>query len=404
MSRRPSLQRSVRVENLSPHTTVHDVNELFTAHVGRVIDAQEHVIASTLHRWIEVTLEDGEMANKSLTLSGYVLQGMLIQVSLLFDPDLLVDTAQKTPADVLVDETRRNLYILGLPHDFTLDEFKALFQPYGTIEHAVILAVLDNFSRRRGFVVFASHTQARAAMRAIHKMTVKGHQLNVSWAVVQRSSGFLDGADRAFESFGDNQAGSKQLKKPYRGHLPSSNLVSPTAPKPSLDGKASDAPDGDENLRVTDLDLAGENLGAAFASTLLVSNLCPWLFQTQIDVHALFAPYGIVKRIVFIPPVSNGSSSCASPHAVVVEYGDLQSAISALHQLNNTAFGTCTVRASFLKDAMQRVMALHGTAAGHLQAKANLQQDAKPFPQALTSMPSMQDFRDRTQVARVDAH
>lgn len=53
------------------------------------------------------------------------------------------------------------------------DEFKALFLPYGEIEHAVILAVLDNFSRRRGFVVFSSHTQARTAMRAVHKTTVK---------------------------------------------------------------------------------------------------------------------------------------------------------------------------------------------------------------------------------------
>lgn len=53
------------------------------------------------------------------------------------------------------------------------DDFKALFQPFGIIEHAVILAVLDNFSRRRGFVVFSTHQQARSAMRAIHKTTVK---------------------------------------------------------------------------------------------------------------------------------------------------------------------------------------------------------------------------------------
>ena len=60
-------------------------------------------------------------------------------------------------------------------HCLTLpsDEFKSLFQPFGNIEHAVILAVLDNFSRRRGFVVFSSHAQARTAMRATHKMTVK---------------------------------------------------------------------------------------------------------------------------------------------------------------------------------------------------------------------------------------
>lgn len=53
------------------------------------------------------------------------------------------------------------------------DEFKLLFSTYGQIEHAVILAVLDNFSRRRGFVVFSTNAQARVAMRAVHKATIK---------------------------------------------------------------------------------------------------------------------------------------------------------------------------------------------------------------------------------------
>ena len=61
------------------------------------------------------------------------------------------------------------------------DEFKSLFQPFGSIEHAVILAVLDNFSRRRGFVVFSAHSQARAAMRATHKTTVKSVLYLSSW-------------------------------------------------------------------------------------------------------------------------------------------------------------------------------------------------------------------------------
>ncbi|KAG8864388.1 hypothetical protein FRC20_010266 [Serendipita sp. 405] len=404
MSRRPSLQRSVRVENLSPHTTVQDIKDLFTTRIGRVVDAQEHVIASTLQRWIEITLEEEEAASKALTLSGHPFRGMPIHVGLLFDPDLLVDASQKSPADALVDETRRNLYVLGLPHDFTLDEFKGLFQPYGTIEHAVILAVLDNFSRRRGFVVFASHAQARTAMRATHKTTIKGHQLNVSWAVVQRSSGFLDGADRAFESFGDNQGGTKQPKRPYRGHSPSGSISLSNTPKPNPDERTSDLPGPTTNSNGGTFDLTNGNFDAAFASTLLVSNLCPWLFQTQIDVHALFAPYGFVKRIIFVPPVSNVSSPRAAPHAVVVEYGDLQSALSALRQLSNTTFGTCTVRASLLKDAMQRVTTLQETTGANIQAKTNRSQDARALLQPLSGISMTQDLCDRVQVPHIDAH
>ena len=53
------------------------------------------------------------------------------------------------------------------------EEFKALFSRYGKVEHSVILAVLDNYSRRRGFVVFSTHAEAKNAMRAVHKLTIK---------------------------------------------------------------------------------------------------------------------------------------------------------------------------------------------------------------------------------------
>ncbi|CCA72584.1 hypothetical protein PIIN_06521 [Serendipita indica DSM 11827] len=331
-------QRSVRVENISPRSSV--------------INTREHVIVSMLQRWFEVTLDSEASATKALSLSGHVLQGMPIQVGLLFDPDLLVNVSQKSQSDIAADETRRNLYVLGLPHDFSLDEFKALFRPYGTIEHAVILAVLDNFSRRRGFVVFATHAQARAAMRATHKIGVKGHQLNVSWAVVQRSSGFLDGADRVGEALGDNSASARK---------PSKETIAPTndgpAKRPS-NPIASSNTTAHDSKHALSTDFINDNLGTTFASTLLVSNLCPWLFQTHIDIHALFAPYGFVKRITFIPPLQTVPSPKESPKAVIVEYADLQSALSALYQLSNTAFGTSIVRASLFKDAMQRAIAL----------------------------------------------
>lgn len=45
---------------------------------------------------------------------------LLSQVGLLFDPDLLVDVSHKSQSEIVAEETRRNLYVLGLPHDFSL--------------------------------------------------------------------------------------------------------------------------------------------------------------------------------------------------------------------------------------------------------------------------------------------
>jgi hypothetical protein len=48
-----------------------------------------------------------------------------------------------------------------------LDELRELFGRHGTVQHAVILAVLDAFRRRRGFIVMDSNEQAATATKAI---------------------------------------------------------------------------------------------------------------------------------------------------------------------------------------------------------------------------------------------
>jgi hypothetical protein len=190
----------------------------------------------------------------------------------------------------------------------------------------------------------------------------RGHQLNVSWAVVQRSSGFLDGADR-IDGFSESSVGIKKPVKNLRvTNLSGGATFSPlatTQPQPlqsQIDSKNEPI-----NHPVRPFDFTIDSLGTAFTSTLLVSNLCPWLFQTHIDVHALFAPYGFVKRITIIPPAPTDPRQTHYPHAALVEYDDLQNALSALYQVNGRPFGTCIARASLLRDAMQRAMLLQGS-------------------------------------------
>jgi hypothetical protein len=52
-------------------------------------------------------------------------------------------------------------------------EFTSLFSRFGTVSHAVILATVDNASRRRGFVVMSTHEEAKCAMNALSRTQMK---------------------------------------------------------------------------------------------------------------------------------------------------------------------------------------------------------------------------------------
>jgi len=87
-------------------------------------------------------------------------------------------------------DDRRNLYVLGLPFALTKlvtfcllaglslidskrNEFASAFSQYGTVSHCVILATVDNSSRRRGFVVMSTHDEARRAMACLTRTLIK---------------------------------------------------------------------------------------------------------------------------------------------------------------------------------------------------------------------------------------
>lgn len=52
-------------------------------------------------------------------------------------------------------------------------DFVDIFSRFGTVSHAVILATVDNASRRRGFVVMSSHEEAKAAMDGLSRKEIK---------------------------------------------------------------------------------------------------------------------------------------------------------------------------------------------------------------------------------------
>ena len=48
-----------------------------------------------------------------------------------------------------------------------------IFSRYGRVSHAVILATIDNASRRRGFIVMSTHAEARLAIGSLSRTEIR---------------------------------------------------------------------------------------------------------------------------------------------------------------------------------------------------------------------------------------
>ncbi len=63
------------------------------------------------------------------------------------------------------DNLRNNLYIKHIPYDFTDEELKQLFQPYGNVTSALVSKDDKGIGKGFGFVCFSNNTEADAAYR-----------------------------------------------------------------------------------------------------------------------------------------------------------------------------------------------------------------------------------------------
>ncbi|EIW78622.1 hypothetical protein CONPUDRAFT_167595 [Coniophora puteana RWD-64-598 SS2] len=238
-------------------------------------------------------------------------------------------------------DMRRNLYVLGIPFDLNKSEFSSLFGRYGTVMHAVILATVDNASRRRGFVVMSTHEEARLAMTSLSRMQLKqvvhffatktmtysaltnrGHILDVSWAVVQRSQGFLDGADRAMMLSSSSSSGFPSE--------PETLECSIQPAEPFYDQSHS-------SLKISPLPTA----------MLLVTNLPSIMFSQTSDLQPLLYPFGPIRDVRML----DGSTMGAHPGctAAFVEYVSVASAQEARQCLQGQVYSNIPVNAQFVQ-------------------------------------------------------
>ncbi|KAJ7108715.1 hypothetical protein C8R44DRAFT_295920 [Mycena epipterygia] len=316
---------AVRVENIPQNVNRLEVLALFSTLIGDIRASQDSDEA------MEITFFTADSARKALCMTGYNVAGSALLVSPIIrtvSPAPFQGNQQGRRTDV-----RRNLYVLGVPFGMTNQALAAVFAPHGTVSHCVILATLDGASRRRGFVVMSTHEEARAAMAALGRSSKSGGGMDISWAVVQRSKGFLDGGDRAGVV-----------------HPPASSLGCPSpvlASQPTTESQAL------------------PSLSATPTSTLLLANLPSLLFGSEDDLRGLVCPFGSVKalRIVTLPTPSSATPSSLLPSfpiststpapttAAIVQYVTLTAAQDARRALQGESYVGCTVRVAYLEEA-----------------------------------------------------
>ncbi|KAL1674602.1 hypothetical protein EV122DRAFT_180867, partial [Schizophyllum commune] len=237
-------------------------------------------------------------SRKALCMNGYTVSGTALIVTR--GPSTDGPSMQSKYPDM-----RRNLYVLGLPFALTKSEFTAIFSKYGTVAHCVILATVDNASRRRGFVVMSTHEEAKNAMTNLSRTQIKGHTLDISWAVVQRSQGFLDGGDRAMFMADNPDSRNPSTPGDTEKAAPDADLK-PAEPFKSMDSALK--PLGDSRSRSMNCIVSPLTL----TTTILVTNLPSVLFSQAADLRPLLCPFGIIKNLQVIKAGSALATSTAA--------------------------------------------------------------------------------------------
>ncbi|KAG9221901.1 hypothetical protein CCMSSC00406_0005726 [Pleurotus cornucopiae] len=271
----------------------------------------------------------GNFNRRALCLAGYMLGGNQISVTSL---------QSQSNGERRLDQ-KRNLYVLGLPFDLTKNELAEAFSTCGKVSHCVILATVDNASRRRGFVVMSTHEEAKLAISKLSQTQLKGHTLDISWAVVQRSQGFLDGGDRNVgldASISDGSLGSD-------------------APIPEAPMTAASTLGGLPDAHCLSVALFPTNI-------LLVKNLPTFLFSQISDLKPLFYPFGPIKQLKLLSASGNGplnSSDTLRPStdmlpdsvdtaSAIVEFTSLSNAEDAKLSLHGQIYANLVVAVYFL--------------------------------------------------------
>lgn len=234
-----------------------------------------------------------------------------------------------------------------------------IFSRYGRVLHAVILATIDNASRRRGFIVMSTHAEAHLAIDSLSRTEIKwvylstayqhpptrayrafyrGHIIDVSWAVVQRSQGqlitftyCLRSADMSIVGFLDGGDRSTAL------------------PLSTMPASPADKEDPPENIPAANLSKGPKSfvISIAVTSTLLIKNLPLLLFSQPSELEPLLLPFGQIKKLDILE--SSGSDTTTGFITVAVEYATADSAYEAKMTLDGQVYVNHVLKIEFIQ-------------------------------------------------------
>ncbi|KAI0697056.1 hypothetical protein BC835DRAFT_1340033 [Cytidiella melzeri] len=373
---------AVKVENVPSAATQQEIVKLFSALIGDVRRCDEFV-DDMKRRVIELEFPTSDAAKKALCMTGYTVSGVQITVS---PAGNIVSCRQ--PKEAKHSDGRRNLYVLGLPFDLTKSDFVDIFSRYGNVAHAVILATVDNASRRRGFVVMATHREAKLAMDALSRREIKGHTIDVSWAVVQRSQGFLDGGDRTLvlSQQAQNTSSTEQMFDSHTMDLACTSETSGPA-RPAIENQIQ---------QITPV--------PSPVPALLVTNLPSVLFSQVTDLHPLLCPFGEIVDLKIV------SENCEEGTVTVfVEYKTASQAQEALDMLRGQRYTSQPVHAQYVQPNRPPVDSdLDGWPRCKFNAKTGLNPLAAPFLAERAYAPShlapplMEGLPNPTRISRIN--
>ncbi len=99
-----------------------------------------------------------------------------------------------------------NIFVASLPYQLGEAELRALFEPFGEVSSAKVIADRETGrSKGFGFVEMPDNAEAQAAIDALNKSEVKGRTIAVSQAENKKPSG--GGGERRGGGGGFNRGG-----------------------------------------------------------------------------------------------------------------------------------------------------------------------------------------------------
>lgn len=316
---------TVFVAQIHPKVNERDLFEFFS-HVGRVEDIRlirdQRTQKSKGLCYVEFW--EKESVSKAVTLTGQLLGGYPISISITLAPKVATPT---------VVETTMKLSIAQLHEEVTEKDLKPVFEAFGELDFLEIHKDSDGRSKGFGFVQYKSEADARAAKEALNGLKIAGKAIRV--AIVDARS---EGAAELDEEGTGGVAMSSDIRRQLmmnlanRESMPGVNMSAPpVAPPPMV------APPAPVVPRVQ------------YSTCVVIKNMFDPSTETEPDfdvdikedVEEEASKFGPLKHI-FVDKNSMG--------IVYVRYNDIEAAKKLVSAFNGRWFASRQIAADFVPD------------------------------------------------------